>query len=188
MLRAEDGFYEEFPLEALRDGLLAYRMNGRALPRGHGAPVRALIPGHWDDINVKWLSEIEILEQEADGYWEERGWHGTGPVKPVAKLHAVNTLDDGRKEVAGHAYAGLRGVSRVEVSIDGGETWTDAELSGRLPGTDVWRQWVHRYESPGERHEVVVRMYDDEGRMQGAEETGSFPDGPAGWVTRTVDA
>jgi DMSO/TMAO reductase YedYZ molybdopterin-dependent catalytic subunit len=186
MLRAEDGFYEEFPLEALRDGVLAYRMNGRPLPRGHGAPVRALIPGHWGEINVKWLSEIEILEQEADGYWEERGWHGTGPVKPVAKLHAVNTLDDGRKEVAGHAYAGLRGVSRVEVSIDGGETWTDAELSERLPGTDVWRQWVHRYDSPGAQHTVVVRMYDEEGRMQTDEETGQFPDGPSGWVTRTV--
>ncbi|MFC7228201.1 molybdopterin-dependent oxidoreductase [Salinirubellus salinus] len=186
MLRAADGFYEEFPLEALRDGLLAYRMNGRPLPRGHGAPVRALIPGHWGEINVKWLTEIEILEQEVDGYWEERGWHGTGPVKPVAKLHAVNTLADGRTEVAGHAYAGLAGVSRVEVSVDGGATWTDADLSERLPGTDVWRQWVHRYESPGREHEVVVRMYDDEGRMQGEEPTGPYPDGPAGWVRQTV--
>jgi hypothetical protein len=187
MLRAEgDGFYEEFPLEALEPGMLAYGMNGNPLPRDHGAPVRALVPGHWGEVNVKWLTEIELLEREAKGYWEKRGWHGTGPVKPVAKLHYDEVLGNGRRRVGGHAYAGLRGVSRVEVSIDGGETWTDAELSERLPGTDVWRQWVHRYDSPGAQHTVVVRMYDEEGRMQTDEETGQFPDGPSGWVTRTV--
>ncbi|MFC6795919.1 molybdopterin-dependent oxidoreductase [Halobaculum halobium] len=47
MVRAADDYYQEFPLSALKDGFLAYRMNGRRLPRGHGAPVRALIPGHW---------------------------------------------------------------------------------------------------------------------------------------------
>jgi DMSO/TMAO reductase YedYZ molybdopterin-dependent catalytic subunit len=186
MLRAEDGFFEEFPLEALEDGVLAYGMNGRDLPRGHGAPVRALIPGHWGEINVKWLTEIEILEQEAEGYWEKRGWHGTGPVIPVAKLHAVNSLDDGRKEVAGHAYAGVRGVSRVEVSTDGGDSWNEATLSERLPGRDVWRQWVYRYEPPAREHEVVVRMYDDDGTVQPSEESNAFPSGPSGWVSRRV--
>ncbi|MFB6175762.1 MAG: molybdopterin-dependent oxidoreductase, partial [Halobaculum sp.] len=69
MLRAEDGYYMEFPLAALEDALLVFEMNGRRLPRGHGAPVRALIPGHWGEINVKWLSEIEILTEEQKGYW-----------------------------------------------------------------------------------------------------------------------
>ena len=111
----------------------------------------------------------------------------------MATLHAVER-DDGRITVAGHAYAGTRGVSAVEVSTDGGATWTGATLSEPLvgsdgaPAADAWRQWSHEYESPGERHEVVVRMYDDEGRMQGEEETGPFPDGPAGWVRQMVNA
>jgi DMSO/TMAO reductase YedYZ molybdopterin-dependent catalytic subunit len=198
MLRADDDFYEEFPVSALEDGFLAYGMDGARLPRGHGYPVRALIPGHWGEINVKWLTEIEILESPADGYWEKRGWHGTGPVETVAKLHAVNRLDDGRIEVAGHAYAGTRGISRVEVSTDGGETWADAELSERLPGAvrggeqlretaqDAWRQWHYVYDAD-EPHEVVVRATDAEGRLQPEEQRKSFPRGATGWVSQEVE-
>ncbi|SDN02025.1 DMSO/TMAO reductase YedYZ, molybdopterin-dependent catalytic subunit [Halogranum gelatinilyticum] len=186
MFRAADGFYEEFPLSALRDGFLAIGMNGQILPRGHGYPARALIPGHWGEINVKWIDEIEILDRPADGYWEKRGWHGTGPVNTVAKLWVDNRLDDGRIEVAGHAYAGTRDVERVEVSTDGGATWADAELSERLPGTDVWRQWVYRYEPPGGEHEVVVRATDGTGTLQPEDEASAFPNGASGWVSKTL--
>lgn len=185
MLRAADGFYEEFPLSALSDGFLAYGMNGDVLPRGHGYPARALIPGHWGEINVKWLTEIEVLEQEQDGYWEERGWHGTGPVNTVAKLHVVNVGED-TIEVAGHAYAGTRGIERVEVSTDGGDSWSEATLSEPLPGDDVWRQWSYSYDSPGGEHDVVVRATDGEGTLQPKAETDAFPSGPSGWVSRTV--
>jgi len=186
MLRAADGFYEEFPVDALETGFLAVGMNGRALPREHGAPARALIPGHWGEINVKWLTEIEILDEPATGYWEERGWHGTGPVNTVAKLWAENHLDDGRVEVAGPAYAGTRGIERVEVSTDGGATWTDAELSEPLPGDDVWRQWVYRYDPPDGEHEVVVRATDGLGTLQPEDERKAYPNGPSGWVSKTI--
>jgi DMSO/TMAO reductase YedYZ molybdopterin-dependent catalytic subunit len=186
MLRAADGFYEEFPVAALETGFLAVGMNGQPLPRAHGAPARALIPGHWGEINVKWLTEIEILDEPATGYWEERGWHGTGPVNTVAKLWATNRLDDGRVEVAGPAYAGTRGVDAVEVSIDGGDTWAAADLSDPLPGEDVWRQWVYRYEASGP-HEVVVRAVDGTGTLQPEDERRAFPSGPSGWVSQSID-
>jgi DMSO/TMAO reductase YedYZ molybdopterin-dependent catalytic subunit len=185
MLRAADDYYNEFPIAALWPGLLAYGMNGRDLPRGHGAPARALVPGHWGEINVKWLTEIEVLDREAKGYWEKRGWHGTGPVHTVAKLWVTNRLPDGRIEVAGHAYAGTRGIARVEVSTDGGETWTDADLSEPLPGDDVWRQWVHRYRST-RKHRTVVRAVDDAGIVQKAERVGAYPNGATGWVSKTI--
>jgi len=185
MLRAVDDYFEEFPVAALRTGTLAYGMNGRDLPRNHGAPVRALVPGHWGEINVKWLDEIEILDQPATGYWEKRGWHGTGPVNTVAKLWQTNHREDGRIEVGGHAYAGTRGIERVEVSTDGGATWAEATLSEPLPGEDVWRQWVHRYRR-GERHEVVVRAVDGTGTLQPSEQSEAFPSGPSGWVRSTV--
>jgi len=192
MVRAADDFYQEFPLSALEDGLLAFGMNGQTLPRGHGYPVRLLVPGHWGEINVKWVTEIEVLEREAEGYWEKRGWHGTGPVNTVAKLWDGGDLDgivhrdDGTIQLAGHAYAGTRGIERVEVSTDGGDTWTDADLTEPLPGNDVWRQWSHTYDPPETQHEVVVRAVDGNGDLQIKEEANAYPNGATGWVRQTV--
>jgi DMSO/TMAO reductase YedYZ molybdopterin-dependent catalytic subunit len=190
VLRDGDGYFEEFSAAALETGLLAYGKDGSTLPRGHGFPVRALIPGHWGEINVKWIEEIEISTEEVTGYWEERGWHGTGPVNTVAKLHATGRLDDGRLQVGGHAYAGTRGVRKVEVSTDGGDSWNDATLSERLPeayGTDVWRQWAYDYQPPDGEHTVVVRATDGTGTLQPKEESGAFPNGPSGWVSKSID-
>ena len=191
LLKAEDGYEVEFPMEAFNRGLAVYGMNGKTLPRGHGYPVRAVIPGHWGEVNTKWLTEIELLNREVDGYWEQRGWEGTGPVKPTATLKHDAMLDDGRRQLAGHAYAGLRGVSTVEVSTDGGTSWSEATLSERLPAAegdgaaeDAWRQWQHSYDPPGSTHTVVVRMVDRDGAVQTSEETDPSPSGPSGWVEK----
>lgn len=189
MARSVDGYYEEFPVEALRTGFLAYGMDGEVLPRAHGYPVRALIPGHWGEINVKWIDELEILDRPAKGFWEKKGWKGTGPVHTVAKLHATNRAD-GKITVAGHANAGVQGIERVEVSTDGGNSWNDAELSPVLTpnlGGDVWRQWRYDYDAPGEQHEVVVRAVDGTGTLQPKKETGRFPSGSMGWVSKTIE-
>ena len=185
MLRATDGFFEELGIEELRGGLLAFGMNGEVLPRRHGYPVRLLVPGHWGEVNVKWIDEIQFLESSKPGYWEKRNWQGTGEVNTVAKLKTVNRRD-GQVQVAGHAYAGIRGVSGVEVSTDGGETWTAARLSDPLPGEDVWGQWVHEYDAPGAEHEVVVRAVEADGTVQPRERTGPFPSGATGWVSKTI--
>jgi len=186
VLHAADGYAEEFPIEALREGMLAYGMNDKLLPRQHGRPVRALVPGHWGEINVKWLTKIEVRDDAPTGYWEKRGWHGTGPVNTVAKLWTVNHLDGGRVQVAGFAYAGTRGVQAVEVSTDGGSAWTRATLSDPLPGDDVWRQWEHTWQPTGASAEVVVRAVDGTGARQPKTEAGPYPNGASGWVRKTV--
>lgn len=198
MLRSTDGYYEELELDSLRDGFLAYGKNGGPLPRNHGHPARALVAGHWGEVSVKWIDEIEVLDGPQKGYWEKKGWHGTGPVNTVAKLHAVNRLDDGRIRVGGHTYAGTRGIERVEVSTDGGETWNAAILSEPLPpGTSrsqgataaesTWRQWAYTYEPPSGEHQVVVRAVDGNGDLQPRDNSGSpYPNGAAGWVSRTI--
>ncbi|MEF8882145.1 MAG: molybdopterin-dependent oxidoreductase [Halapricum sp.] len=195
MLRAADDYYNEFPIDALWDGMLAFGMNGQPLPRAHGYPLRALIPGHWGEINVKWLTEIEILDEEVQGYWEKKGWHGTGPVNTVAKLwdDGIVKHDDGRVTLAGHAYAGTRGLDRVEVSTDGGDNWDTAALNDPLSPAarerqsvvDVWHQWHYEFEAEGS-HEVVVRAVDGEGNVQERDRSNAYPRGATGWVSKTV--
>lgn len=199
MLRSTDGYYEEFRLDTLLGSFLAYGKNGGPLPRQHGYPVRALVPGHWEEISVKWLDEIEVLEGPQKGFWEKRGWHGTGPVNTVAKLHAVDRLDSGKIQIAGHTYARTRGIERVEVSTDGRETWQPATLSERLPpGTaapqsvdaaeNAWRQWAYTYEPSDGEHEVIGRAVDGTGTLQPRDgEDSPYLDGAAGWVSKTID-
>jgi DMSO/TMAO reductase YedYZ molybdopterin-dependent catalytic subunit len=59
---------------SLHDVLLAYEMNGKPLPREHGAPVRLVIPEMYGYKNVKWLERIDVVAQAADGYWEQLGY------------------------------------------------------------------------------------------------------------------
>lgn len=186
LLRAVDDYYEDFPLDAFQNGFLAYGMNGRSLPRSHGYPVRALVLGHWGEVNVKWLTEIEIVGGNVVGYWEQRGWHGTGPVHPVAKIWGDNRLEDGRLQVYGYAYGGTRGVSSVEVSIDDGQTWNEARLSDPLEGRDVWRQWSYAWPAEDRSYQVIARMIDGDGTVQSRDRTNPHPSGATGWVRTTV--
>jgi len=185
VMHAHDDFFNTIPFEVFEEAYIVYGMNGFELPRAHGHPVRVIVPGHWGEVNVKWLDRIEFTDEDVDGYWEERGWEGTGEVSAVAKLWTVEQRAD-RVLLGGHAYDGLDGVSAVEVSIDGGETWEQAELSERLDAGDAWRQW--RYEvtaDPGE-YDVVVRAIDDDGEIQQREPTDAFPDGATGWINETI--
>jgi len=186
-MHAADGYVASVPRETLEDGFLAYGMNGEVLPRAHGFPARIHLPGTWGELNVKWIEEIHATDDPVEGFYEERGWNGHARVPAVAKIwtQPKNELADGRLEVGGHAYAGDRGVERVEVSTDGGETWNDAELAEPLPGEDVTRQWRYRYDAE-EEHEVVARVIDGEGNLQPEAETDAFPAGPSGWVRKTV--
>ena len=181
-----DGYFETFPRAFLAEALLVYGMNGELLPRAHGYPVRLLMPGTWGKLNVKWLTRLEITTAPSDGFWGERGWEGTGDVHTVAKLWTIRRLTDGRVELGGHAYAGDRGIDRVEVSVNGGETWHTASLGEPVPGEAVTRMWRYRYRSDGP-HEVVVRAIDGHGTRQSPVESGPFPDGATGWVHESVD-
>jgi DMSO/TMAO reductase YedYZ molybdopterin-dependent catalytic subunit len=182
---AEDGFWNTIPREAFENSYLAYGMNGRVLPREHGHPVRLLVPGRWGETNVKWLDRVEFTDEDVDGYWEERGWDGTGEVSAVAKLWTVEQSEDSVL-VGGHAYDGVDGISAVELSLDGGETWTETDVTESLSTDDGWRQW--RYEFPAEAgdYDLVVRAIDGNGEIQEAEPTDAFPDGATGWVSRTI--
>jgi DMSO/TMAO reductase YedYZ molybdopterin-dependent catalytic subunit len=181
VFRAADDYYYSMPMSMLSDAMLAYGMNESQLPRQHGFPVRALLPNRWGKLNVKWLDEIEVVDQSESGYWEERGWNGMGTVNTVVKISTSNRLSDGRVQLGGHAYAGTDGIRAVLVSLDGGETWDTATLSDQLPDPDTWRQWKYEWQPERSSYTVIAKAIDGTGAEQTRVRSSPFPDGATGW-------
>ena len=179
---AVDGYADSIPLEdAMADHtLVVLGMNGRTLPTSHGYPARLLVPGRYGMKQPKWLGALEVVDRPFEGYWVERGWSKAAIVKTMSRIDA--TIDDGAQiVVAGVAFAGTRGISRVEVSADGGTSWSDAELETALSPL-TWRRW--RFLLPAETATptaVVVRGTDGEGRVQTQEVAPPHPDGASGY-------
>src|SRR5262245_52262299 len=157
--------------------LLAYEMNGVPLPDRHGYPLRVIVPGYFGEKNVKWLTKVEVTDANAKGFYETQGW---GPDFIVPTRSRIDVPDDwmfvslskqtAPIEVKGIAYGGDRGVSRVEISFDDGQTWNDAEIyySGGNLAWSLWKaQWTPI--TAGD-YAFVVRATDGEGDIQEWEE------------------
>jgi sulfite oxidase len=167
--------------------LLAWAMNGEPLAAVHGAPLRVVVPGYIGARSVKWLERIEVRSSPWEGYFQhvlyrllpEDETPGPGAGMPLG-LVALNadvlapadgeTVAAGPVEVRGYAFAGgERHVARVDVSLDGGATWSQAELLDDL-GRWAWRQWRITVDlAPGE-HEIVVRAWDSSAATQPEDE------------------
>ncbi|KAF5406474.1 MAG: Protein-methionine-sulfoxide reductase catalytic subunit MsrP [Candidatus Udaeobacter sp.] len=200
LFRAADGYYETFKFEKAMEPttLVAYEMNGEPLPQRHGYPLRMIVPGLYGEKNPKWLTRIELLN-EADGrlhrrhgcgFYKEQGWGREGDVVPThSRIDAPQVAGDHFQapfkvgqpaKLRGMALGGDRGISKVEVSDDDGETWNDARIT--QPGTKIsWSLWSYNW-TPEEEGEtkLVVRATDGEGKLQIAEYRDQVPDGATG--------
>jgi DMSO/TMAO reductase YedYZ molybdopterin-dependent catalytic subunit len=153
--------------------LLAYEMNGVPLPDRHGYPLRMIVPGYFGEKSVKWLTRIEVTDANAKGFYEAQGWGPdfTTPTRSRIDVpEAWSSVSLGKLtapiEVKGIAFGGDRGISRVELSFDGGKTWNDAEIyyAGNRLAWSLWKtQWMPA--APGD-YMVVVRATDGEGGVQ----------------------
>ncbi|MEU4474843.1 molybdopterin-dependent oxidoreductase [Micromonospora sp. NPDC023888] len=190
--RSVDGWTCGTPTAALRDGrdaLLAVGMNGEPLPVEHGFPVRMVVPGLYGYVSAcKWVTELELTRfADFDAYWVPRGWSAQGPIKTQSRIDAPrsrNRLTTGPVTVAGVAWAQHRGISRVEVRVDGGD-WQQAELAPTV-SVDTWVQWSWRWDATPGEHRLQVRATDATGETQTERTQGVVPDGATGWHTVTV--
>jgi DMSO/TMAO reductase YedYZ molybdopterin-dependent catalytic subunit len=183
------GFKTNIALDG-RDALVAFGMNGSELPVKHGYPVRLVVPGLYGYVSAtKWLTEIELTNWSYDAYWIQRTWTKEGPVKTQSR---IDTVKDGdslkaavRIPVGGVAWAPHKGIEKVEVSTDGGETWNEARLAAQLD-PDTWRQYVYDWDaSPGE-YTLKVRATNGEGETQTAKTAPPHPSGATGYHTIRV--
>ncbi|HYI16794.1 MAG TPA: molybdopterin-dependent oxidoreductase [Thermomicrobiales bacterium] len=185
-LHAADGYVESIPLaEGLaEDTMVVHSMNGEPLNDEHGAPARLIVPGIFGMKNVKWLTKVVAVNEDIQGFWQERGWSDPAPVVTMSKISTPRAGQDipiGRPfKAGGVAFAGDRGIQRVEVSFDGGVTWSDAQLSDPLSPL-AWRLWSIEH-TPAELGEfwITVRATDGTGAVQTAEERPTLPDGATG--------
>jgi len=189
---SSDGFTVTTPLEALTDGrdaLLAFAMNGVPLPVEHGFPVRMVVPGLYGYVSgTKWVVDLNVTQfSEVSAYWTERGWSPRGPIKTASRIDVPNgsQVSKGTVAVAGVAWAQHRGISGVQVQIDGG-SWQDATLSGEV-SADTWRQWLYQWDAANAgEHTIRCRAIDGSGAVQTDQVQGVIPDGATGLDTRQV--
>lgn len=169
---------------------VAWEMNGVPLPPRHGYPVRLVVPGRFGEKSVKWLTRIEVVAQDEQGFYERQGWGPTFTTQTFSRFDAPadhEVLAAGTAtRLHGVAFGGDRGISRVEVSTDDGRTWRDARLDYQRSAV-VWTLWSLDWQpaSAGE-YRLAVRAVDGTGAYQTADTRGIVPDGATGYHRITV--
>jgi DMSO/TMAO reductase YedYZ molybdopterin-dependent catalytic subunit len=192
MIGASDGYTESFPIaKALTPDVLAvYEMNGARLPDEHGFPLRLLVPDIYGMKNVKWVNRLEPVSSDFKGFWEEQGWSDIAKIKTMSRFDYPRDRDilpTGRNQAGGVSFAGARGIQKVEVTVDGGKTWTTATLRKAL-GQYTWVLWTAEVDLSEGQHTLMVRATDGAGQTQTDRPAPPLPDGASGWHTITVRA
>ncbi len=190
--RSVDGWTAGMPtawvMDPAREPMIALKMNDEPLPVIHGFPARLIIPGLYGYVSAtKWLSDLELTTMEAfDGYWVPLGWAKEAPILTQSRIDVPGrgqSIASGRVRIAGIAWAPDRGVTRVEVAVDG--EWRDATVSAPISDT-TWVQWVREWDATPGEHQIMVRATDGLGVVQTEERSRPEPDGARGWHTITV--
>ena len=191
--KARDGYSESLPMSLVMGApeiIVAYELDGAPLPMNHGFPARMVIPGHYGMKGPKWLDSIEIVNQESGGYWEQQGWDHNAVVKTTARIDVPS--DGGLAKLgvvtlAGVAFAGTRGISKVEYSTDGGSSWATAQFKAPLSNL-TWVLWTVDWTPAREgAYRLVVRATDGTGAAQDPRTAPSYPSGASGYHSIHVD-
>jgi DMSO/TMAO reductase YedYZ molybdopterin-dependent catalytic subunit len=176
-------FYDKgLPLEkALHpDTILAWAMNGELLEHLHGAPVRLVVPGWSGNWSVKWVRRIDVLEQPPDCWYHYNFYYyGNSPSDPDKELITTigvksivtyprddqTTLSSGLHVLRGRAWSGGGSITKVEVSVDGGESWQAAHLEEPRERW-MWVRWSYLWDAQPGRYRIMSRATDEIGRVQ----------------------
>ena len=195
VFRSVDGYSVGVPLaRALAPAsMLAYEMNGLALPERHGYPLRAVIPGLYGMMSAKWVKQVLLTDAAYLGFWQTRGWSNDATVQTVAFIRVPSegatvslSKNGGSVILGGVAFAGDRGISKVEVSVDGGTTWLQATL--KPPASNLtWVLWAFEWTPGPGTYLIYARATDGGGVLQTSAQADAFPSGATGYVMSTVN-
>lgn len=190
-IKSIDGFYESVSKSDMMDErtLLVYQMNGQPLPPEHGFPLRIYIPNRYGMKQPKWIASMEAIDHNGPGYWVDRGWSAEAIPQTTSVIDVVDTnpVNPNTKTVpvGGIAYAGGRGISKVEIQIDN-DPWETAELRDPPLSPLTWVQWVYNWKANLGQHTIRVRAYDGTGKLQEAAVHQPYPNGATGLDQKTT--
>lgn len=189
-----DGFYESVDLAAIMADeriMLCYAWDGNTLPVDHGFPLRIWLPDHFGMKQPKWITGIEVTDKYKKGYWVERSWNEVAQVKTTAVIDTVAVkalIQNGNQKlvpVGGIAFAGARGISKVEVRVDGG-AWQMAQLRQPLADT-TWVIWRYEWPFTAGHHTFEVRCAERDGTPQIETVAPNHPNGATGIHHKVAD-
>lgn len=207
VFRCSDGYDVGIPLNKglMNETILAYEMNLAPLTSKHGFPIRAIVPGLYGMMNPKWITEIELVDKVYEGYWQRNGWSNIAEYNTGSSIvipgqapirNRFRNLDENlttnspsfsnRVPIAGIAFGGDKGISKVEVSTDGGKSWKTAKIKEPL-SRYTWVLWTTGFiPEKVENYKIIVRATDKNGKVQSSELNKPFPDGATGYHTISV--
>ncbi len=192
VLHAYDNYTDSIHLSKALEPttLVALEMNGATLPHEHGFPARLLVPGIYGMKHVKWMTGVEVVNYDFQGYWQQRGWSDPAPVRMTSRIDTpiagVTVPANKPGYIAGVAFSGNRGISEVDVSLDGGQTWRRAAL--KRPLSDLtWVLWELPWKPAPGSYTIVVRAVDLEGNVQDPDVAPPLPNGSSGYHSIIVN-
>ena len=185
----EQAYARSLTLDDLRqsEAILAYEINGVPLPPQHGYPLRLVVPGWYGMTSVKWLSRISAVSEPFTGYQQYRAYRlrqaedeegvTVSRIQPRSLitppgvpefLTRKRVVPAGRRQIQGRAWSGLAEIASVDVSIDGGGSWSRAELVGEALGRWAWRSFAFGWDAEPGEFELCSRARDSAGNEQPA--------------------
>jgi DMSO/TMAO reductase YedYZ molybdopterin-dependent catalytic subunit len=166
-------FARSLPLAKARrpEVLLADTMNGEPLTPEHGSPLRAVVGGWYGMASVKWLTRIVVTDKPFQGFWQTLDYSeftrpdGVPTMGPITGMRVKAVILATQPVIHGVAWAGESAVAKVDVSTDGGATWSAARLLAE-PRPFDWVHWEFKWSPAPGRYRVVARATDAAGRTQ----------------------